>query len=241
MTKLIDALRSLTGLNICICGGGNLGHVMAGYIASQGRHRVNILTGHPENWSSSLKINVHKDSGTDVLIGELNRVTSDPEDVIPDSDVVIVCLPGPHIKSMLEKIKPYLSKNTIVGSVVSNTGFFFQAHEVINKQTLFGFQRVPFISRIVEYGKEADLLGSKKSLSLCVENGNGNAIRMMFEQLLNTPVKLLGDFYEVSLSNSNPLLHPARMYTMWKDWNPSVIYKRAPLFIMIGPMTLLNC
>lgn len=228
--KLIDALKSLTGLNICICGGGNLGHVMAGYIASQGRHRVNILTGHPENWSPSLKINVQKDRGADVLIGKLNHITSDPQDVIPDSDVVIVCLPGPHIKSMLEKIKPYLNKNTIVGSIVSNTGFFFHAHEVLKKQTIFGFQRVPFISRIVEYGKEADLLGSKKSLSLCVENGNGNAIRMMFKQLLDTPVKLLDNFYEVSLSNSNPLLHPARMYTMWKDWNPSIIYNRAPLF-----------
>jgi hypothetical protein len=82
----------------------------------------------------------------------------------------------------------------------------------------------------VEYGHEADLLGSKKSLSLCVENGNGNAIRMTIEHLLHTPVKLLGNFYEVSLSNSNPLLHPARLYTMWKEWNPKVQYERIPPF-----------
>ena len=53
---------------------------------------------------------------------------------------------------------------------------------------------------------------------------------MIFEQLLNTPVKLLDNYYEVSLSNSNPLLHPARMYTMWKDWNPMVVYDRIPSF-----------
>lgn len=228
--RLVEALRALSGLNICICGGGNLGHVMAGYIAAQGRHRVNVLTGHPESWSSSLKINVAESNGVDVLDGELNRVSSDPADVIPESDVIFICLPGPHIKSMLERIKPYLNERTIVGSIVSNTGFFFHAHEVIGKQTIFGFQRVPFISRIVEYGKEADLLGSKKSLSVCVENGNGNAIRMIFEQLLNTPIKLLDNFYEVSLSNSNPLLHPARMYTMWKDWNPMVVYDKVPSF-----------
>ncbi len=228
--QLVDALKSLNGLNICICGGGNLGHVMAGYLASQGLHRVNVLTGHPEKWSDSLKINVKNPCGSETLNGKLNLVTASAEQVIPDADMVFICLPGPHIKSMLEKIKPYLNKKTIVGSIVSNTGFFFHAHEVIPKQTIFGFQRVPFISRVVKYGEEADLLGSKKSLSLCVENGNGNAIRMTLEHLLNTPVKLLGNFYEVSLSNSNPLLHPARLYTMWKDWNPSVLYERIPSF-----------
>lgn len=228
--RLIDALKSLRGLNICICGGGNLGHVMAGYLASQGLHCVNVLTGHPEKWSDSLKINVKNLSTAEPLNGKLNLVTSDAVQVVPDADMVFICLPGPHIKPMLERIRPYLKKNTIVGSIVSNTGFFFHAHEVIPTQTVFGFQRVPFISRVVEYGKEADLLGSKKLLSLCVENGNGNAIRMTIEHLLHTPIKLLGNFYEVSLSNSNPLLHPARLYTMWKDWTPLVQYERIPPF-----------
>ena len=227
---LVDALKSLIGLNICICGGGNLGHVMAGYLASQGRHHVNVLTRHPEKWANSLKINVKNSSGSEAMNGKLNLVTSNAEHVIPNADMVFICLPGPHIKPMLEQIKPYLNKKTIVGTIVSNTGFFFHAHEMIPTQTIFGFQRVPFISRIVEYGKEADLLGSKKSLSLCVENGNGNAIRMTIEHLLHTPVKLLGNFYEVSLSNSNPLLHPARLYTMWKDWNPAVQFERIPPF-----------
>lgn len=227
---LVDALRSLNGLDICICGGGNLGHVMAGFLAAQGRHRVSVLTGHPEQWSKDLTINVKKDNGCDVIHGSLSTVTADAADVIPDADVVFICLPGPHIKAMLEKIKPHLNPNTIVGSIVSNTGFFFLAHDIIGMQTLFGFQRVPFISRIVQYGKEADLLGSKKSLALCVENGNGHAVCTMMKQLLKTPVKLLGNHYEVSLSNSNPLLHPARLYSMWKDWNPEVTYDRIPPF-----------
>ena len=225
---LIEALKSLCGLNICVCGGGNLGHVVAGYLAAQNRHYVSVLTGHPEKWSSSLRIN---DRQSDVVMqGQLQSVSSNPEDVIPSADLVFVCLPGPHIKSMLEKIEPYLSKKTIVGSIVSNTGFFFHAHEILKNSTTFGFQRVPFISRVVDYGKEADLLGSKKSLSLCVENGNGNTIKLMMEQLFHTPVKLLGNFYEVSLSNSNPLLHPARLFTMWKSWNPSVVYDRISPF-----------
>ena len=228
--RLVDALNSLCGLNICICGGGNLGHVTAGYLAAQGKHRVTMLTGHPDKWSSALRIRVKHDDGDEIIHGQLKCVTSNPKEVIPAADLVLICLPGPHIKSMLEKISPYLCRKTIVGSIVSNTGFFFQVHEVLKNNTIFGFQRVPFISRIVEYGKEADLLGSKKSLSICVENGNGNAVRIMMEQLFHTPVKLLGNFYEVSLSNSNPLLHPARLYTLWKDWNQTIVYDRIPLF-----------
>jgi hypothetical protein len=34
----------------------------------------------------------------------------------------------------------------------------------------------------------------------------------------------------VSLSNSNPLLHPSRLYSLWKDWHEGIVYDRIPLF-----------
>ena len=40
----------------------------------------------------------------------------------------------------------------------------------------------------------------------------------------------MDNYYEVSLSNSNPLLHPARLYTMWKGWHPGVVYDNNPFF-----------
>ena len=223
--RLIDALKRIQGMSICICGGGNLGHVLAGYLAMDGTNRVNLLTNHPESWSSSIELTIKKPGNTEKKeICNLCKISSSPNDVISDADIVFICLPGPYIKEMLERIKPFLGKKTLVGSVVSNTGFFFHAHEIINGQPLFGFQRVPFISRIKEYGKSASLLGSKKSLSICVENCDGVLVKQLMEQLLRTSVKLLTNFYEVSLSNSNPLLHPSRMYSMWKDWAPGKRY-----------------
>ena len=136
-------------MNICICGGGNLGHVTSGYVASKKNFNVNVLTRHPERWSTSLEITLPDGKHS---IGQLSKVTNKPSDVIPQSDIVIICLPGMYIRQELETIKPFLKKETAVGSIVSSTGFFFQAHEVIPQQTLFGFQRVPFISRITEYG-----------------------------------------------------------------------------------------
>ena len=43
-------------MKICICGGGNLGHVVAGFVAAQGKHDVRILTQRPERWNEDLVI-----------------------------------------------------------------------------------------------------------------------------------------------------------------------------------------
>ena len=32
------------------------------------------------------------------------------------------------------------------------------------------------------------------------------------------------------MSNSNPLLHPSRLYSLWKDWKEGEVFSRIPLF-----------
>lgn len=214
-------------MKICICGGGNLGHVCAGFLANRG-HQVSILTTKPEHWNPGLKI-VAPDG---IFTGIISLISSDPKEVIPHTEMVLVCLPGYAIHDELVKIKPYLSKETIVGSVVSSTGFFFEAIKVIPSSIpLFGFQRVPFISRIINYGKKAELKGYKDTLHVAIENTLAKeSIRDELEKLFEKPVSIADSYYEVSLSNSNPILHPARLYTMWKDWQPGIIYPKNPQF-----------
>ena len=214
-------------MRICICGGGNLGHVCAGFLANRG-HQVSILTTKPERWSQTIGV-VAPDGS---FKGKLAQVSSRPEEVIPQAEIVLVCLPGFAIHDELTKIKPYLSKNCLVGTIVSSTGFFFEAFEVLSSDiALFGFQRVPFISRIIEYGQKAELKGYKESLHVAIEQTeNKESVRVVLEQLFEKPVTLAGSFYEVSLSNSNPILHPSRIYTMWKDWQPGIVYPCNPQF-----------
>ena len=214
-------------MKICICGGGNLGHVCAGFLANRG-HQVSILTTKPARWNAELKIVAPDQTFT----GKLTLVTSRPEEVIPQAEIVLICLPGFAIHKELEAIKPYLSKSAIIGSVVSSTGFFFEAFAVLPSDIpLFGFQRVPFISRIIEYGKEAELKGYKDTLHVAIEHATDKEpIRKELEELFEKPVSLADNFYEVSLSNSNPLLHPARLYTLWKSWQPGIVYSKNPQF-----------
>lgn len=214
---------------MCICGGGSLGHVCAGYLARLGDVRVNVLTRRPDSWTGTMKLNLPDGAAVE---SALNLVSSDPGDVVPAADVVLLCLPGFSIEEMLSSIAGHVRPGTYVGSVFSSTGFFFTAHRYFGSDVpLWGFQRVPFISRTKEYGLEANLLGFKPSHNVAVENApDSESFRLLLEYLFGSPVNLLKNCYEASFTNSNPILHPSRIYTLFRDWKPGVVYDRQFLF-----------
>ena len=127
------------------------------------------------------------------------------------------------IEKTLRDIKPYVG-DAAIGTVVSSTGFFFFAHDVLGCDAkLFGFQRVPYIARVGEYGKSAKLLGYKSSLAVALENISAReSFRLQLERLFATPVSLLDNFYEAALTNSNPILHTGRLYTMFRGKEDAV-------------------
>ena len=214
---------------ICICGGGSLGHVIAGYLSAKKDLEVNILTQRPQLWKHELQISTPEG---DTLCGELNTVSDKPEEALHEVDIVLLCLPGYAIKSELLKIKPYVNERTYVGTVFSSTGFFFEALEILdNDVPLWGFQRVPFIARTNVYGESAHLLGYKTSHNIAVEHcEDKERFRSQIEKLFDAPVHLLNNYYEASFTNSNPILHPSRLYTLFKDWNKNVYYDHQFLF-----------
>ncbi len=216
-------------MKICICGGGNLGHVIAGFVAAKGEDDVRILTRMPDKWADTLTTDLP--DGTSVR-GRLGKVSADAASVVADADVVLLCLPGFSIEQELRRIAPVLRPGTVVGSVVSSTGFYFAASRVLPEGTpLFGFQRVPFISRTVEYGHRGSLLGFRKSMVMGMENvADKEKLRLAMQRMLSTPVQLANNMYEVSLTNSNPLLHTSRLYSMWKEWKPGFVYASRSMF-----------
>ena len=222
-------MKMRNDMRICICGGGNLGHVVAGFLAAREDCVVSLLTRRPALWQQQLTISTPDGRQ---LVGRLERISSEPVEVIADADLVLLCLPGYSIQEVLLQIRPFLKPRTPVGSVVCSTGFFFEAMERLSPDTpLFGFQRVPFIARTTTYGHSAALLGYKPQLSIAIEHASEKEpLRATIERLFRTPVQLLSSYYEASLTNSNPLLHPARLYTLWKNWHEGVVYDSQPMF-----------
>lgn len=209
--------------NICICGGGNLGQVIAGYIAAKKDVKVNVLTRKPERWNKEMIVRL---PDGEKLTGKLNLVTDNAQEALKDMGIVLFCLPGNANRDELLKIKPYVAKDSFVGSVFCSTGFFFEAFEILGKeQPLWGFQRVPFTARLIEYGVEAELKSYKPQYFIAVENADDKeGFRAVVEELLDRPTVLLTNYYEATFTNSNPLFHTARLYQMFKDWHPGVYY-----------------
>ena len=216
-------------INFCICGGGSLGHVIAGYLGANADVRVSMLTQRPQLWKNDIEVYTPEQT---IIHGHIHTISSNPEDVIPQANIILLCLPGFAIKQQLQLIKPYVKSTTFVGSVFSSTGFFFNAMEILNEDVpLWGFQRVPFICRTREYGQSANLLGYKSNLNIAVERTDEKEdFRLLIEELFNTPVSLLNNFYEATLTNSNPLLHTSRLYTMFGASNEGLTFPRMILF-----------
>lgn len=214
---------------ICICGGGALGHTIAGVIASKEVMNVVLLTSTPQLWSEVLEIH---DCYSRTFKGRLKQISNNAADVIPTSDIILLCLPGYLIADKLNEIKPYLNGRQHIGSVVSSTGFFFMAKDIFGpKNKLFGFQRVPFIARIEQYGHTAALLGYKKQLKLATINiENESNLLSYMEQAFTCPIKKLHHYLDAALSNSNPILHTTRLFNLFEHYHIGQTYDREYLF-----------
>ena len=53
---------------------------------------------------------------------------------------------------------------------------------------------------------------------------------MMIQDWFERPINILSNYYEASLTNSNPLLHTSRLYTMFGGRNEAKVYNRMILF-----------
>ena len=200
---------------ICICGGGNLGTVIAGVAAARG-YEVNMLTRSPGHWSQTITVN---DPDGKCFSGKLNRVSAAPEDVVPGAGLVLVCLPATAMSEELRRIKPFLDEGAAVGSVFCCTGFFVMAlRELGVDAALFGFQRPPFIARVNRYGESASLLGYRKVMRIGfwgMDAERVSAVSSILEDIHATPVDALRHPLQATLTNSNPILHTSRLYDMF--------------------------
>ena len=205
-------------MRIVICGGGGLGHTCSGVLSNNPGVTVDMLTNRPQMWSHEFTVNMPDGSK---LTGNLDRISNDPAELIPQADIVFMCLPAYLVEDMVLRIRPYLDSRTITGSVVGNTGFSIHCHKHLPAGSkLFSFQRVPYVSRVVNYGHEANLLGFRDKLIMATENiGEKENFRSQVEGFFKEKTELAESFYEVTLSNSNPILHTGRIYSMWKDWD----------------------
>lgn len=201
-------------MKICIVGGGNLGTAMAADFAAK-NHAVNILTSRPQSWQKNITA---AETSREELTAELNLVTADAAEAFDATDYIFVTLPS-HVQSeFAKKIAPFANDKLKFVMVPGFGGAEFLMQPALRKgATLFGFQRVPFIARLKEYGRSV-WFERKSALQLAKFVGSDiDSVCRDMAKLFSIPCAALNNYLCVTLTPSNPVLHTARLYSMLKD------------------------
>jgi hypothetical protein len=213
---------------ICVVGGSSLAHSLVAVLGSREEAEVRVLTRQPERWRACVKGHYR-----DLLIeGRLARAASDPAEVVPGAGIVLIAVPPAAHREVLLKVQPHLDPGAWVGGMPGYGGFDWQARRVLGRgPTLFGVQRIPYVSHVVEYGREVAITGIRPQLFLAALPATEvNEVAATLERLMHTRVVPTGNYLNVTLSTSNPIMHPARLYGLLSGWRPGQTYDRCPYF-----------
>lgn len=213
---------------IGICGGGNLAHAMAGWLGTRGL-RVNVLTRKPNQWSK--KLSTIFPNGT-THQASLESISSHPK-ILQDCNLVLVAVPRFAVRDVCLRIKPYLHRGQGLAIVPGTPEIMEMAEDPSWNSTvsLMGIYKVPLICRTREYGHSVSILGSRPLNRLWLAPGN-NAEHWfsMLESLFDTPMNPLSSPWPFLLTNSNPLLHPSRCMSMFRNYKEGMFYDKQFLF-----------
>jgi len=213
---------------VTVVGGGNSTPIFA-VLAKDAGHTVAILTRRPSDWNAKDIGFVNDDpgycDGKKELRLEIDLVTSDPAECIPQSDMIFLAgLPIHHNPEVLRKIKPHLDmgKKVFIGSICAYGGFNWVAAEALGQGSyvLFGTQLIPWCCGTVEYGRTGAVFGAKRLLRIATEDGkDSGGVKPHLAKILKMPFLTDTDFLASSLWPNNPSLHPPILYGLFKDWD----------------------
>lgn len=149
-----------TPCTVTIVGGGNSAHVLIPFLAETG-HPVNLLTRRPADWKQRVVCEVQCGLTGDITKlheGKLSKISSDPADVIPEADVIILCMPVHTYRESLQRLAPFINRDkreVFVGTIYGQSGFNWMVHEMERENKLtnvvaFAVGLIPWICRTLQ-------------------------------------------------------------------------------------------
>lgn len=115
---------------ITFAGGGNLACSSIAVIGHNNPNwKINIMTRRPEIFNDEIVAHTAKShwESKGNLTGKINRVSNKAADVIPGSQIVIICSPAHTKAGIFAEIKDYLEDGCLIGSIFGQGAFDWQA------------------------------------------------------------------------------------------------------------------
>ena len=216
-------------MKITIVGGGNIGTQFAVHCAEK-NHEVTVYTSKPDIYDGHLSI--VDDIGRTTREGNIQRATSDPEKAFRDAEFIMVTMPATMMRTISEQIYSHSDSKPIIGVVPGNGGSECAFRKCIERgNVFFGIERVPAIARLVQKGKTVKSTGYRDELHVAaLPRENAEKCAEMISGIFDMPCKVIPNFLNLTMTPSNPILHTARLRTLFGDWHPGVTYDSVPLF-----------
>ena len=213
-------------MNITILGGGNIGTLMAAECARKG-HRVTVHTSRPELWSRELCVHDREDAP--LFSARIAEVTDDLARAVCGAEVVFITLPAETFPALARELAPHVRPGQRIGIIPGSGGAEFAFRDFLQKGVcLFGVQRVHSIARLRERGRSVAMLGRKAELQLAaIPGAQAPELAGMMTHLFDMPCRVLPNYLSVTLTPSNPLLHTARLYSLFRDYGGADLARNA--------------
>jgi hypothetical protein len=235
-------------LTVTIVGGGNSAHVLIPFLTAAG-HKVHLMTRRPTEWQDKVICEVQCGLTGDkqkVCEGLISKKSSDPAEVIPDADAIILCMPVAAYRNALMRLAPFISrskKEVFVGTIYGQAGFNWMIHEMERENNLtnivgFAVGLIPWICRTLEYGSRSANYGGKEVNVVAVTPYDkfDRLNELLLEDICYKPMgkgKFVQacSFLSLTLSVDNQIIHPSRCYGLYtKDGGQWKSLEEVPYF-----------
>jgi len=214
---------------ITVCGGGNGAQTLMPIAAHNLKCQVDIYAPFADE-AERIRAGSAVHGGLEVTgavqaQAQPRRVSADPADVIPGSDVIVLVLPAFAHESTLQQIVPFLDEGVWVGALPARGGFDYCAVQILTEQNrddvkLFGLQTLPWACRIREYGQVIHVLGVKETVDAAARPAAKiDQIAPLLEQMLGLSIGTATNMLTLTLANTGQLIHPGIMYGLFAEWD----------------------
>jgi hypothetical protein len=215
-------------------------------------HKVNLLTRRPDAWKEVITCELQRPSKKKEMVnygnvnhpsaeviqaikGTCEKISSDPSEVIPDADVIVLCMPVHQYRNALNRLAPYINrtkKDVFVGTIYGQAGFNWMVHEIERNYRLenvvtFASGLIPWICRTMKYGELGANYGTKAvNVAAVTPHNKFDQLKEIFFDDITTRwhggkgvFHQACSFLSLTLSVDNQIVHPGRCYGLWKRYN----------------------
>lgn len=216
---------------ITVIGAGNIGSILAVKFSQE--NDVCLYTNISDQLPLlSKSMTVNDIDNNRFYNGNISLITDNLKEAIEFAEYIFITFPSFLFKDLAIKMIPLLKKNQHLVFVPGSGGpelYFSDA--LLKGVTISGLQRVHCVARITKLGQSVNESGIKSLLKIAsIPTSFNEQACKDIENFYKIKTQPLKNYLNITLINSNPTLHTSRLFCLFKNYYPGVIYERNPLF-----------